>query len=100
MGTKCVSGISLSVSRIRLNTDPEAPDWAPVCDEYAALADEKTPGNAALNTGRIIGTHALLMANAGSVTLQNAAQIMLYERSVKSTVVRTWMRMMVMAEML
>lgn len=47
-----------------------------------------------------MGTQALVIASAGSVTLQKAAQIMLYERSVKSTVVRTWIRMIVMAEML
>lgn len=47
-----------------------------------------------------MGIQALVTAKAGSATLQKAAQIMEYGRSVKSTVVRTWMRIMVIAEML
>lgn len=75
---------------------------APVdgCVEYAARALENRDGKAALRIGRSMGAQEFEMARAGSVTLQKAAQIIEYDRSVKSTVVRTWMRMMVMEEIL
>lgn len=76
---------------------PEAPE--PGCVEYILRLANRV-GNAALKTGRSIGTHAFKLARAGSVTLQNAAQIIEYGRSKKSTVVRTRMRMMVIAEIL
>jgi hypothetical protein len=47
-----------------------------------------------------MGAHEFPIARAGSVTLQNAAQIIEYGRSLKSTVVRTRIRMMVMEEIL
>jgi hypothetical protein len=70
------------------------------CVEYAARTLENKDGKAALRIGRSMGAQELAMARAGSVTLQKAAQIIEYERSVKSTVVSTRMRMMVIEEIL
>ena len=47
-----------------------------------------------------MGAQEFAMARGGSVTLQKAAQIFEYDKSVKSTVVRTRIRMMVMEEIL
>jgi hypothetical protein len=96
-----VSGNSLSISSIRfdvlllLRTGPLA-GWV----VYSAFAVANRDGKAALRIGRSIGAQLFAMASAGSVTLQKAAQIMEYGRSVKSTAVRTLMRMIVMEEIL
>ena len=45
------------------------------CVEYPAFALANRAGKAALRIGRSIGAHAFVMASAGSVTLQKAAQI-------------------------
>jgi hypothetical protein len=56
----------------------KAPVW---CNEYPALSLVNSFGNAALKTGRSIGTQEFKFARAGSVTLQKAAQIIEYGRS-------------------